>query len=814
MQPRKHARPPEAEVANQQGQSRVRTVTSARRTGTPAAERKRQQRARDNAALLFEREDWQLFVDPGTLPQKAGCQPEKLRQIVLRELVDNALDEGARVTLKRAGKGWIIADDGPALDPADVPRLFAVNRPLLSRKRRRMPLRGMLGNGLRVVVGAVAASEGWLVIETRGHRLTLAVDAANGTTTVTEDQPVPFVPGLTVHITLGSLLQQYDGEDDDYLANETIRIASYGENYRGPSSPWWYSPRDLHQLMLQVTPAHTTVARLCRDLGFAVDDDRVARELSLDEATVVLDRLRHSTKPIDPKLLGSIGPAAYGRSCCYACHVGTARMRGAELPFVVEAWVECERPERRGEGSATLQLLLNRTPSAAAILAYSSSDRLFLRGCGLERGVSGPHTAIYHITVSVISPHIELATDGKEPALAPYSEAIATVLGKACNAAFRAMGKPPGGMSIKDAAWLVMADAYRTASGGGRLPANARQVMYAARKGILELTRRAKLDDRYFTQTLLPDYIEQHPEATASWDVVFDDRGNFIEPHTDRNVPLGTVEVRQYLGERATPKAAIVLNTGSLAPTTGPENRYSAVLFIEKEGFNALLAQARIAERFDIAIMSTKGMSSTAARLLLDRLAPRIDKVLVAHDFDVSGFSIFGTLGSDGRRYRFRNDVRIVDLGLRLADVEAMELDSEPVETSGEWSSRAATLATHGASAAEINFLRHRRVELNAMPADVFVRFLERKLAEHGIGKVVPGDDVLEQHARPVLTRDLTNKALDAIRTKAEEAAISIALPSDLHHQVVAALKRQPDIPWDFAVADIARKALNGEGVP
>ncbi len=37
-----------------------------------------------------------------------------------------------------------------------------------------MPLRGMLGNGLRVVMGAVAASDGWLAIETRGHRLTLA----------------------------------------------------------------------------------------------------------------------------------------------------------------------------------------------------------------------------------------------------------------------------------------------------------------------------------------------------------------------------------------------------------------------------------------------------------------------------------------------------------------------------------------------------------------------------------------------------------------------------------------------------------------
>ena len=40
-------------------------------------------------------------------------------------------------------------DNGPGLDPADVPRLFAVNRPLLSSKRRRLPLRGMLGNGLK-----------------------------------------------------------------------------------------------------------------------------------------------------------------------------------------------------------------------------------------------------------------------------------------------------------------------------------------------------------------------------------------------------------------------------------------------------------------------------------------------------------------------------------------------------------------------------------------------------------------------------------------------------------------------------------------
>jgi hypothetical protein len=94
------------------------------------------------------------------------------------------------------------------------------------------------------------------------------------------------------------------------------------------------------------------------------------------------------------------------------------------------------------------------------------------------------------------------------------------------------------------------------------------------------------------------------------------------------------------------------------------------------------------------------------------------------------------------------------------------------------------------------------------MPADVFVGFLERKLAENGIAKVVPGKDVLEQHARHVMARALTNKALEAIQANAEEAATSISLPSELREQVVAALRRQPDLPWDVAVANIARKAL------
>jgi hypothetical protein len=232
-------------------------------------------------------------------------------------------------------------------------------------------------------------------------------------------------------------------------------------------------------------------------------------------------------------------------------------------------------------------------------------------------------------------------------------------------------------------------------------------------------------------------------------------------------------------------------------------------LFIEKEGFSALLAQAQIAERFDVAIMSTKGMSNVAARMLIDRIAPCIDSVLVMHDFDVSGFTIFGTLGSDGRRYTFDNDVHVIDLGLRLADVRELDLQSERVDTLGDWSKRTDTLISHGATRDEIDFLWSHRVELNAMPSEAFIRFLERKLIEHGVKKVIPADDMLEQHARRVIERAFINKAIDEARTQAEAAAAAVELPEDLRQQVVAAFERQPDIPWDLAIADIALGALD-----
>ena len=105
-------------------------------------------------------------------------------------------------------------------------------------------------------------------------------------------------------------------------------------------------------------------------------------------------------------------------------------------------------------------------------------------------------------------------------------------------------------VSVRDAAWQVMEEAYLKATANGTLPAHARQIMYAARPHIQATADRdlGARFDQYFTQQLLPDYIE---ENGVDWNVVYDARGHFREPHTEHEVPLGTLQVRELPRRRS-----------------------------------------------------------------------------------------------------------------------------------------------------------------------------------------------------------------------------------------------------------------------
>ena len=351
-------------------------------------------------------------------------------------------------------------------------------------------------------------------------------------------------------------------------------------------------------------------------------------------------------------------------------------------------------------------------------------------------------------------------------------------------------------------------------SDNNSLPANARQVMYASRPHVLELTEgRCWKKSNYFTQTLLPDFVEENPELTESWDVVFDDRGHLIEPHTGTVVGLGTLSVRNYIAQwtHHVPNGEAVF-IGRPEMTSGPINCYRNVLFVEKEGFESLFQRADLRERLDIAVMSTKGMSVTAARHLVEKLSATGLRIFVLHDFDKSGFSILKTLRSNTRRYKFKAKPKVIDIGLRLEDVESMDLQSEPVDYDGKVDPRL-NLKVNGATEAECDFLveterppwRGKRVELNTMTSRQILSFVERKLVEHGVEKVVPEVHDLERAFRGAVVRARAQETINKLEKE------TIDIPPDLKEQVWDQIADTPR-SWDHAIETLATEWLRSRG--
>jgi DNA topoisomerase 6 subunit A-like protein len=355
----------------------------------------------------------------------------------------------------------------------------------------------------------------------------------------------------------------------------------------------------------------------------------------------------------------------------------------------------------------------------------------------------------------------------------------------------------------KEAAWEVMEAAYMAASGNGTLPALARQIFYQARPKIMELTEDKELAYGYFSQTLLPDYIE---ERGVDWNVVYDARGHFEEPHTNRRIGCGTIEVGNYLHAMKEPSIVAAEFADASVDVIGPDGGISAVLFCEKEGFNPLFKAVNLANRYDLMIVSTKGLSVTAARQLIDSICGDNNLPLfVLHDFDVAGFMIFGTLQRDTRRYQFSNAFEVINLGLRLADIAGLEREPAAATRTSQSILRG-QLAENGATDTEIDILLSERVELNAMTSDALIEMIERKLEDYGLKKVIPDDDLLAKTYRAFHRSQQLRKNFEEMESKFEKNATKIDVPKDLKRQVCAILDEHDDLRWDDAIQIVLDK--------
>jgi hypothetical protein len=370
---------------------------------------------------------------------------------------------------------------------------------------------------------------------------------------------------------------------------------------------------------------------------------------------------------------------------------------------------------------------------------------------------------------------------------------------------------------LKAAAYKVIPQCYMAVSDNGKLPANKRQIFYQVRPRVIEMTGRTWKKSETFTQRVLDDFRDDNPELTRDWDIVADARGHFAEPHIEERIGIGTLEVRGYI-KSWQDELDLEIEIEETFPTSGPHNRYKFALFIEKEGFDSLLEHAKIAERYDLAIFSSKGQTNVATRQLADDLSAAGVTVLVAHDFDIAGLTIAHWLWHDNKRYQFQHQPHVIDLGLRMADVKRLALQSEeqiheqlkdPTEKFRDWDD-------DPVSREEADFLKGKysyaagkhggwvgqRVELNAMTSAQFIGWLEDKFREAKVEKVVPDRDTLTvawQRATAIA------KAREAIREI--EKGKPTPPPKDLDRKVRAILKREPELSWDSALTRITEES-------
>jgi hypothetical protein len=402
--------------------------------------------------LQVRRPDTALFGTLDGLHIQSGVPIWQLRRLALKELTDNGLDAGDAAgrpgaSIEKLEKHrYRIEDEGAGIDRTaeQLAELFSFARVMISTKFWRLPERGALGNGLRIIIGCIVATGGTIEI-TSHNRRTLLRPAKIGPTEIIETAPADYPLGTCIVVTFGAVLP----EDDEDLswAEEAIKISALAEPpYARLPSPHWMDTDKLHEALAFMDPPATTVRQFVErfdgctgakagKIAAQFGKNRACGTMSEAEAAGLLTALQANTKPVKPQALGAIGPAAYPHdeyARKYGSFVHGEHKPAARVPFVVEAWADVT--DRRGE-HCRITVLANRTAIVADVTEHRSikNKTIQLSGAGFRYWKTSnlpPGSAF--IVVHVTAPLIPISSIGKRPDLSSFQ----TEIGEAIRLAF------------------------------------------------------------------------------------------------------------------------------------------------------------------------------------------------------------------------------------------------------------------------------------------------------------------------------------------------------------------------------------------
>jgi hypothetical protein len=783
-------------------------------------------------AVLFTQPDWQLFTNINTLPQQAGVSKHLLPRLIAKELTDNALDTGAKVEIHQENPELfkdtiIIRDFGQGFkgSDAEIAHLFSLKRPLTSSKRLRLPLRGALGNGLRVVVATIYCMGGELTVATQGRVLKI-IPQDDGTS---QYERVSDFEGEGTEIRV-TIPDNFFGEEILAWAKLSLQI-NQGEIYADKTNPFWYDSDSFYHLLLSL-PIEYNLADFL--LFFDKINEKKAREvlkkslpsllfrpneLNREQSDLILNALREISKPLLPKKLGAIGQLtdfqAYQIEYTQFELQTTKGQFSAEIPVVIEAFAKvAERND--------CQFFVNRTCITGEVGMSINDKKVWLYGCGLSQNLEIQKLKNpISLWVNVLTPYMPIVSNGKEPDFSIIGESIEKVVQKVLNQFKKQENQeiPSTQSSILDKIpsqkQVVIAHldmGIDKASGSGQYRYSLRQLYYVMRPLVMEYTGKELKYDNF--NRIITDYEYEIGQDLRG--VYRDERGTLLHPHTHEEIKLGTKNVEKY---------------------QRPIFNFNKILYSEKEGFFEILKDAGFCERHDCALLTSKGFASRAARDVIDLLAETEEELLFfcIHDADLSGTLIFQAL-QGATKARPERKVKIINLGIEPWEGLEMNLEVESLEKRSTKTPAQYVLdfeddmsnvkpfqfEKYSRWADWTEWLRNFRIELNAMDTPTFVNWLDKKVSQYDNGKVIPNQNFLKQEAEISLEANLKNNIREEILQKLNieqliENEFIKSFPQlkqkleslDIKTQVEQGLAQDLQQSWRDSFWEVVKKLLN-----
>ena len=769
----------------------------------------------------------EFFTKKGLIAQ-TGQSPENFGSVVLKELVDNGIDAaeyfGANPVIDihlKSGMGLnviSVTDNGAGISSDTIERILNFQTRTSDKAAYRTPSRGAQGNALKTMLGMPFALEidEPVVIKSMGimHSIKVWLDPAGKLrkdhvktdssvmTGTVVSVPIPYSIGVnSLKWARGfSLFNPHASfsvkiEEIEYQNNHAQSEIIFDEIYQNTSDDSWrkFSTKDIQSAhwydlaaFKKLAYCHICDAQtggtdiLLRDFVMqfrgvsstvkakAVCSKFEQKRLShFDGQDAVISRLlyvlKESSQKPKPAILGVIGEdhfrdrfdALYGVKKFYY------KKRQFDLggvPYAMELAVAKTDPEYGNHAFCGINFSQSFGEPVQEFLSCGEKGMRLYCLSQLQRELGDDDISmVFHL----VSPALNFRDRGKTVLALPEQVKLQLAdLIWDCSKELYAEKKKrdrneraalkadensikEATTTFKDAVFRVLLAAYDKDTEGG-LPSNVRNLFYQVRPLIQPFTDK-ELGYGYFSQTLCPEYERVNGKMPL---IYRDPRGILYEPHTGEAIPLGTREVDSY---------------------QFPSWLYDKILYIEKKGFWPVIEAARLAERFDMAVICGEGYACEAARVLFSNADKnQFYRLFVLHDCDPHGYNICRTLSEETARMPDYH-VEICDMGLSLDYARSVGLLTETFTRKIALPAKIALtdderrLFTGERIGTSKKLFQAERIELNALTSGQLVEYIEAKMVEFGATeKVIPDATALTRLSDDI-TRQMVQKEVEKI---------------------------------------------------